>query len=504
MINVLIHIPDNHDIESPLLHMLHHEGIEYHMTNTNRLLMDIYAYNPKGIIIYYDTLTNDGLETIKSSLEIEYIPTLLIVEDTKLMGPASKIKTATAVPREALGIIMPSLLKQMITFSKNYTALRQGYDTITLMNDEFKHVMQYFLRAAQNYENEILHRYFSTIYEENPFIENIPANIWIMERIDTSSNACWVYHHHDQFAPNPTCMSIQNTQTDYYEFAKETGYSVNYDSTEFSDINTLEQIIPCELTSHIKPKKNIAVVSSNNILLICYDFSTHISPNDMAIIKAIAVHIDSMKTVKYRMRDVEEAFVYTMDALARAAEGKDDVTGHHIKRVNSFSRLIAEALDLEEQFINDIEIAAQMHDVGKINIPESILNKPGRLTDEEFDIIKNHTVYGEDIIGKNKHLILASKIARSHHEKYDGSGYPDGLKGEDIPLEARIVSIADIYDALRSPRSYKPGFTHEESYDIIVNGDGRVEPSHFDPKVLSAFIQVHEDFRQVYDTLKDQ
>jgi HD-GYP domain-containing protein (c-di-GMP phosphodiesterase class II) len=144
-----------------------------------------------------------------------------------------------------------------------------------------------------------------------------------------------------------------------------------------------------------------------------------------------------------------------------------------------------------------------MHDVGKIYVDKAILTKKEKLTDEEFEHIKSHTIHGEKIIGESEYLRMSSEIARNHHERYDGTGYPDGKKGEDIPISARIVSLADIYDALRSERSYKPGFSHEKSYKIIAKGDGRVEPQHFDPIVLEAFKKIHGDFKKIYEELKD-
>nr|WP_256371205.1 MULTISPECIES: HD-GYP domain-containing protein [unclassified Fusibacter] len=192
-----------------------------------------------------------------------------------------------------------------------------------------------------------------------------------------------------------------------------------------------------------------------------------------------------------------------MNALARAAEGNDDVTGHHIRRVNYYSKLIARSLGMDTKFVKSITVAAQMHDVGKINTPDSVLNKPGKLTDQEFALMQAHTVQGQIIIGDSEDLEMAANIARSHHEKYDGTGYPDKLKGDAIPLEARIVFLADIYDALRSERPYKRGFTHEEAYEIIVNGDGRVEPTHFDPDILSVFIERHKAFEKIFATYSD-
>lgn len=187
--------------------------------------------------------------------------------------------------------------------------------------------------------------------------------------------------------------------------------------------------------------------------------------------------------------------------LGKAAEYKDNETGAHVIRMSHFSRIVALAMGLNEDHADMLLHAAPMHDVGKIGIPDSILCKPGRLTEEEWVIMRQHTVIGAQIIGDHHTglLRLAATIALNHHEKWDGSGYPNGLSGEDIPLEARIVAIADVFDALTSIRPYKRAWSVEEAVDLIRSESGR----HFDPQVVEAFMGSLPEILQVRDRWRD-
>jgi len=209
-----------------------------------------------------------------------------------------------------------------------------------------------------------------------------------------------------------------------------------------------------------------------------------------------------------QVRDIQDVTILTMASLA---ETRDNETGNHIIRTQYYVKLLAAQLQPHPRFAHYLDAAtidllfksAPLHDIGKVGIPDSILLKPGKLTSEEFEVMKTHTTLGKEAIESaesrlGKHvpfLQVAKEIAYSHQEKWDGSGYPQGLAGDAIPISARLMAIADVYDALISRRVYKPPFTHEDSMRIIEEGRGR----HFDPDVVDAFIAIQHSCKVIAD-----
>lgn len=194
---------------------------------------------------------------------------------------------------------------------------------------------------------------------------------------------------------------------------------------------------------------------------------------------------------------LKDTAIDTIFRLAVAAEYRDDDTGFHIHRMSDYAEELARALGKPEWYCELVKIASPMHDVGKIGIPDSILKKPGRLTGEEYEIMKQHTVKGGAILANSGSEVLqmAHNIALAHHEKFDGSGYPAGISGRSIPLEGRIVAVADVFDAVMSKRCYKPAFALEDSVQILKDGAGK----HFDPDIVEAFLSVQDRILHIRD-----
>jgi len=211
-------------------------------------------------------------------------------------------------------------------------------------------------------------------------------------------------------------------------------------------------------------------------------------------------HLEQM--VDEATREVHEREKETLLRLARAGEFRDGETGNHLMRMSRYARLIADAIELEPDEAETIELAAPLHDIGKIGIPDFILLKPAKLDEAEWATMRRHPVIGHEILkgSASKYVRMGALIALSHHEKYDGSGYPNGLVGEHIPLCARVVAVADVFDALTSVRPYKEAWASERAFKYIAEQRGK----HFDPRLTTVFAGAKDRVLQIQSEWRDQ
>ena len=212
------------------------------------------------------------------------------------------------------------------------------------------------------------------------------------------------------------------------------------------------------------------------------------------------------RRIAEHVAQLSESYHETIYLLTSAAEFRDEDTGAHIRRVSHFTSEIARSMGMASDFVDCIFYASPMHDIGKIAVPDRILYKPSPLDEEEWAAMRSHTIYGKRILGSGKaaYIRMGAEIAESHHERWNGTGYPHGLRRDEIPLTGSIMSICDSYDALRSRRPYKRAFSHEETVRIITKGDGRTDPAHFRPEILSAFYACEARFRDIYGAHADE
>ena len=228
-------------------------------------------------------------------------------------------------------------------------------------------------------------------------------------------------------------------------------------------------------------------------------------------LRRLTMHLEHI--VDRQVEEISEAQMSTIFAMAKLTQSRDDSTGKHLERVQGYCKLIACQLKhsssysyfINEKWIEIVSRASALHDIGKVGIPDRILLKEGRLTESEFEMMKEHSAIGfetlkevQEIYPDNIFILTGGAIARSHHEKWDGSGYPDGLKEEEIPLPARIMAIADVYDALKSERCYKEAFSHEKCCKIIKENRGII----FDPEIVDVFEVINKEMLDIWEAMQ--
>ncbi|HDQ93068.1 MAG TPA: HD domain-containing protein [Synergistetes bacterium] len=263
----------------------------------------------------------------------------------------------------------------------------------------------------------------------------------------------------------------------------------------------------CQLNRRIKSELNIPMFHIGKAvggLSIAWD---QVRSEDRALVELVmpvALHVAGLLNTQASLLDLKNSYKYMAGRLQNLTAIYHDETAAHLERMEHYCRFLSVAMSRSLVEVEDVALFSRLHDIGKLKVPMEILSKPGGLNHAEFEIVKHHTEWGAEILGDASWLQMGRNICLYHHEKWDGNGYPEGLSGENIPWEARIVALADAYDALRSPRSYKPPYSHLEAVRIILQGDQRLKPEHFDPLLLDLFRKFHHRMAEIYETIGDE
>ncbi|MGY4687444.1 HD domain-containing phosphohydrolase [Petrotoga sp. DB-2] len=361
-----------------------------------------------------------------------------------------------------------TLSEKLITMYQIFYSFIESEETKTILNDAIEGLVKLIPEAKAGSIGLITdHRW--EIYAAYGFTEEINNLTLPVDKVIKVGKHVQEVHDLDSYNEDLS-MEITNILT-------KSG-AANLGSSLLMDLYNKERFIG-----------NISVNSKEN---------KEFSDTSKKVMEIFGRLIEIFIDLKFEEREAIEAYNYSLKKLSDVAERFDMETSEHMNRICEISYEIAKNLGLNERFAQEIKTYAYYHDIGKILIPLEILRKKGSLNVSEWKEIKKHPIYGADIIGDAEIFKVARNIALYHQERYNGSGYPYGLKGEKIPIEARIVAVADVYDALRSERPYKKSFSHEESMKILLEGDDRTSPEQFDPKVLKVFVKIAEKFKDMY------
>ncbi len=470
--------------------------------NLAKLTAYVDKLNPVAIIVDLDDYEYYIYKSIIMAERDNYIPVLAIHSKDRSIMSNTDAAMEYYMHKSDIGTNITGLIKIFADFRFKYTDIKQSYTISDLINSQTDSLLKKLIGNELRHCDSIEHL-IRCVFMNNIQDVNKPRHILIAGMVDDEADL-------DIYDLGGGTMVKYSESIDSSDFEKlfnigkelENAFYTNFPNQDCPELKSFKGVFSFKMEDSLKSIRNITGYITTDTAIFGLNYDEDVSLFDAGIVKELCINYNLIQNIYKQMNKVNSAFIYTVNALSRASEVNDDDTGMHIKRVNAYSRLIAENLGLGSKYSDTIAFSAQMHDVGKLSVPKEILTKPSKLTADEFSIMKSHTLLGARIIGDSPQLAMASEIAISHHEKFDGSGYPFNKAGEEIPLSGRIVAMADIYDALRTERVYKPAYEHKKAFDIITKGDGRVMPQHFDPQILEIFKLRHKEFCDIYEDIK--
>jgi len=478
------------------------QGYEIISIDKGREVFEILKKKPPDLVLL-DVILSDmnGFDVcmlIKKHERYKIIPVLML---TTLTDNNERIKVLQA---EADGFIFkPFNEKEIIATIKKFIKIKEFNDLLySSMNN---------ILILSDHSKKVIDRFEPLRFDFSLNLDMLVGNIArdLSDNIDKPANIIvgfkefgkWKAFYYEYVFLQLKRYEIKFDIEKVFKLPEERAITITYNKRD-----TLNE----EIKRFIDEMERFKIVVSNftgyidsDFYLFALNYGRDVTEYDAEVIRILITQCLFFKTIAKQIQRLDEVVTYSVYTLARASEANDEDPKKHMLRIGEYSALIAKNLGMDEKFVRKIKIQSALHDVGKIYISSDILRKNTKLTDEEWEKVKQHTVYGWQIIGGHPYFSMARNIAMYHHEKWDGTGYPKGLKGEQIPLEARIVSLADIYDTLRMDRPYRKGFNHTTAFKIITEGDGRTMPSHFDPNILKIFKENHSKFDCIYESMKD-
>lgn len=437
---------------------------------------------------------------IKDNPQTRQIPVVMI---TVLSSKEDRIKGIDAgaddfVTKPFDQEVVLARVRMLLKMKALNDRLNHGYHNITRLTSFGEEILKGF--SAKNFRFfDVISGVVKQVLRQSGDIQDKP----LIVIVGTTNRNRWEWYQFES-AFNELYSTKLNLQLQDCLSLPATGDSrvLFFNEGEVGGTVLRELVRMLESESLLSVRNGISYLSPE-LCAFSLNYGRDVTVYDASVLKSLVMQSLFLKSLSNQVLETEDALEHTVRALVRASEANDQDSGNHVIRVGAFSALLAETLGMSAKFVRSIWLQAQMHDVGMMRVPVNILRKEGKLDTQDLIAIRRHPLYGAEIIGPHPRFRMARNIALTHHERWDGSGYPKGLKGEQIPVEGRIVGLADTYDSIRTAKRFKPAISHDEAVETILKGNERTRPDHFDPRILAAFQRAAVRFAKLYARLEE-